>query len=107
MLTNVSVHTTVHVSEDTHLVMLHCTANLGNLYLYDSAARGAVCYKQLQALFITLVSINPPRATNQTLAPRLQTEGLYYAYFLMFGAALITNLRLLRFLVIHSFLIYC
>jgi len=24
---------TFHVSEDTHLRMLHCTANLGNLHL--------------------------------------------------------------------------
>jgi len=30
---NVSVRMTFHVSEDTHLRMLHCTANLGNLYL--------------------------------------------------------------------------
>jgi len=95
--TNVSVHMTFHVSEDTYLIMLQCTANLGNLYLYDSAARGAVCYKQLQALFLILASINPLRATNQTLALRLQTEGLNYEYFLMFEVALITNLPLLPF----------
>lgn len=103
----VSVHMTFHVSEETRLIMLHCTANLGNLYLQDSAARGAGCYKQLQALFLTLVSINPLRATNQALVLRLQTEGLYYEHFLMFEAALITNLPVLPFLVIQPFLIYC
>jgi hypothetical protein len=89
---------TFHVSEDTHLIMLQCTANLCNLYLYHSAARGAVCYKKLQALFLILASINPLRPTNQTLAFRLQTEGLYYEYFLLYEVALITNLPPLPFM---------